>query len=147
MSYVQWNPFRELSVVRTPVGRAFRPVGSVTEDGGTESSWTPAVDVYETEDHALVVSADLSGIDPKDVSVTLEDGMLTIAGERKFESAGDKGRVYRTERAYGSFRRSFSVPSTVDGDSVTAEHKDGTVRVTLPQKEDAKPQRITVKAA
>ena len=146
MSYVQWNPFRELSVFRTPVGRAFRPVGSVTEDRA-ESSWAPAVDVYETEDHALVVNADLSGVDQKDVSVTLEDGTLTIAGERKFESAGDKGRVYRTERAYGSFRRSFSVPSTVDGDSVTAEHKDGTLRVTLPQREDAKPQRITVKAA
>ena len=146
MSYVQWNPFRELSVFRTPVGRAFRPVGSVTEDRA-ESSWAPAVDVYETEDHALVVSADLSGVDPKDVSVTLEGGTLTIAGERKFESAGDKGRVYRTERAYGSFRRSFSVPNTVDGDSVTAERKDGTLRVTLPQREDAKPQRITVKAA
>ena len=146
MSYVQWNPFRELSVFRTPVGRAFRPVGSVTEDRA-ESSWAPAVDVYETEDYALVVSADLSGVDPKDVSVTLEGGTLTIAGERKFESAGDKGRVYRTERAYGSFRRSFSVPNTVDGDGVTAEHKDGTLRVTLPQREDAKPQRITVKAA
>ena len=146
MSYVQWNSFRELSVFRTPVGRAFRPVGSVTEDRA-ESSWAPAVDVYETEDHALVVSADLSGVDPKDVSVTLEGGTLTIAGERKFESAGDKGRVYRTERAYGSFRRSFNVPNTVDGDSVTAEHKDGTLRVTLPQREDAKPQRITVKAA
>lgn len=146
MSYVQWNPFRELSVFRTPVGRAFRPVVSVTEDRA-ESSWAPAVDVYETEDHALVVSADLSGVDPKDVSVTLEDGTLTIAGARKFESTGDKGRVYRTERAYGNFRRSFSVPNTVDGDSVTAEHKDGTLRVTLPQREDAKPQRITVKAA
>ena len=145
MSYVQWNPFRELSVFRAPAGRAFRPVGSVTEDRA-ESSWAPAVDVYETEDHALVVSADLSGVDPKDVSVTLEDGTLTIAGERKFESAGDKGRVYRTERAYGSFRRSVNVPNTVDGDSVTAEHKDGTLRVTLPQREDAKPQRITVKA-
>lgn len=147
MSLVQWNPFRELSVFHSPGAWAFHPGGSAASEGSSEFNWVPAVDVYETDDHALVVTAELSGVDPKDVSVTLEDGVLTIAGERKFEGAGDKGRVYRTERAYGSFRRSFSVPRTVDGAAVTAEHKDGALRVTLPQKEEAKPNRITIKAA
>ena len=92
------------------------------------------------------MSAELPGIDPKDVNITLEDGVLTIAGERQFEGAGDNGRVYRTERAYGNFRRSFSVPQTVNGEAVKAEHKDGALRVTLPQKEEAKPQRIAITA-
>ncbi len=107
----------------------------------------PAVDVYETEDHALVVSAELPGIDSKDVSVALDNGVLTIAGERKVDTEVDRERWYRSERAYGTFRRSFTLPRTVDAGAVTAEHKDGTLRVRLPLKEEAKPHRITVNAA
>ena len=147
MSHVQWNPFRELSVFGAPGNWALGAGRGVAEGGRIESSWAPPVDVYETDDRALVVSAELAGVDPKDVNVTLEDGVLTIAGERQFEGAGDNGRVYRTERAYGNFRRSFSVPRTVDGDAIKAEHKDGTLRVTLPQKEEAKPHRIAITAA
>jgi len=77
---------------------------------------------------ALVVTAELPGVNPKDVHVTLDDGVLTIAGERQFEGGGDSGRVFRTERAYGNFRRSFSVPRTVNGEAISAEHKDGTLR-------------------
>ena len=146
MSLVQWNPFRELSVFDSSMDRVLRhPVPSPDEVSAW--SWTPAVDVYETTDHDLVVSAELPGIDPSDVNVTLADGVLTITGERKVEDDGARGRWYRTERAYGTFRRSFTVPRAVDPGAVTAEHKDGTLRVRLPLKEDAKPHRISVKAA
>ena len=147
MSLVQWNPFQELSRVDTPFNRVFRHVISGADEVPSQWSWVPPVDVYETDDHALVVSAELPGIDRKDVSVALENGVLTIAGERKVDSAIDKGRWHRSERAYGTFRRSFTLPRTVDSEAVTAEHKDGTLRVTLPLKEEAKPHRITINAA
>ncbi|MDA1094060.1 MAG: Hsp20/alpha crystallin family protein [Acidobacteria bacterium] len=146
MSHVQWNPFRELSLLRAPGAWPFASGTGLAETGRPGSAWAPAVDVYENDEGALVVSAELPGVDPAEVEVTLEDGVLTIAGERKFDG-GEQTRVYRRERAYGSFRRSFTVPSTVDGGAVAAEHKDGTLRITLPQKEEAKPQRITIKAA
>ena len=147
MSLVQWNRVGGSQSVDRPVERflnqfiAFR--GDIDVD---DRGWTPAVDVYETADHEIVVSAELPGVDRKDLEVTLEEGLLTIAGERKIESAGD-GRWYRTERSFGTFRRSFTVPRTVDTTAVRAEHKDGTLNVKLPLKDDAKPHRITVKAA
>ena len=147
MSLVHWDPFRELSMFDTPFDRVFRHGTAATDEVRREGSWQPAVDVYETDDHALVVSAELPGIDRKDVNTTLENGVLTIAGERKIDSNVDRGRWYRSERHYGSFSRSFTVPRTVDTGAVTAEYKDGTLRVRLPLKEDAKPHRITVKAA
>ena len=147
MALVHWNPFRELSAFDTPFNRVFGHVSPPTGEGPREWSWTPAVDVYETDDHALVISAELPGMDSKDVSVALENGVLTIAGERKMDTSVKQERWYRSERAYGTFRRSFTLPRTVDAAAVTADHKDGTLRVRLPLKEEAKPHRITVKAA
>ena len=147
MSLVHWNSIRELSAFDTPYNRVFRHVIPATDEGTLELSWVPAVDVYETDDHALVVSAELPGIDSKDVSVELENGVLTIAGERRVDTGVDAEQWYRSERAYGRFRRSFTLPRTVDARAVTAEHKDGTLRVRLPLKEEAKPHRITVNAA
>ena len=146
MSLVHWNPFQELSAFDTPFNRVFRHVVPRTDEVPRES-WVPAVDVYETDDHALVVSAELPGVDSKDVSVALDNGVLTITGERKIDTDVDRERWYRSERAYGTFRRSFTLPRTVDAGAVTAEHKDGTLRVRLPLKEEAKPHRITVSAA
>ena len=147
MSLVQWNRVGGSQSFDRPMERFLNQL--ITFRGDVEvddRDWTPAVDVYETADHELVVSAELPGVDRKDVEVTLEEGLLTIAGERKIESAGD-GRRYRTERSFGTFRRSFTVPRTVDIAAVRAEHKDGTLNVKLPLKDDAKPHRITVKAA
>ena len=147
MSLVQWNRVGGLQSFDRPMERFLNELLTFRGDiGVADGDWTPAVDVYETADHELVVSAELPGVDPKDVEVTLEEGLLTIAGERKIESAGD-GRWYRTERSFGTFRRSFTVPRTVDTTAVRAEHKDGTLNVRLPLKDDAKPHRITVKAA
>jgi HSP20 family protein len=147
MSLVHWNPIRELSMFDTRFDRVFRDAPLVADEARETPNWVPAVDIYETDDHALVVSADLPGIDRENVSVTLEDGVLTISGERPMHVEVGQGRRHRSERAYGAFKRSFRVPAKVDVASVTAEHKDGTLRVRLALQEEAKPQRITVNAA
>lgn len=147
MALVHWNPIRELSAFDTPFRRIIRHVTPTTDEAPREWNWVPAVDVYETDDHALVVTAELPGIDSKDVGVALDNGVLTITGERKVDGDVDPERWHRSERAYGAFRRSFTLPRAVDAKAVTAEHKDGTLRVRLPLREEAKPHRITVKAA
>ena len=147
MSLVYWNPFPELSPVDVPMDRSFQERMSSFTEAGERASWAPPVDVYETDDHELVVSAELPGVDRNDVMVTLANGVLTIEGERKREVERQQWRQYRAERTYGSFRRSLAVPRTVDTAVVTAEHKDGTLRVRLPLKKEAQPHRIAVKAA
>ena len=147
MSLARWSPFDEFIGFDAPINRLFRQATPRTEDVVQERGWMPAVDVYETEDHAMVVSAELPGLDNKDVTVTFDSGVLTIAGERKRDTEIDRDRLYRSERAFGTFRRSFTVPRTVDAAAVTAEHKDGMLRVRLPLKEEAKSRRITVDAA
>ena len=145
MSLIHWNPLRELSPFALPFERILAP--ELVTAGEVPLDWTPPVDVYETDDGAVVVSAELPGVDPTEVTVTLEDAVLTIAGERKIDTEFDRTRFYRLERAYGSFSRSFMVPRTVDTAAATAEHKAGTLRVRLPLKEEAKTHRIEIKAA
>ena len=147
MSLVHWNPLRELSPFALPFERIFGPELGTPREAPLEWNWTPPVDVYETDERGLVVSAELPGVDPTEVTVTLEDGVLTIAGERKIDTEVDRTRFYRAERAYGSFSRSVMVPRTVDIAAATAEHKAGTLRVRLPLKEEAKTHRIEIKAA
>lgn len=147
MSLVRWNPLSELGMFDTAFDRVFRHTPRAGDASGQVGwNWMPAVDVYETDDHALVITAELPGVERDAVNVTLENGVLTIAGERKVDQA-EGSRLYRSERAHGAFRRSFTVPRSIDTASVTAEHKDGTLTVRLPLKEAAKPQRIEVKAA
>src|SRR5947209_725156 len=105
--------------------------------------WSPAVDIYETENE-LVLKADVPEIDPKNVSIQLENGTLTLKGERKFENQSNGRGFHRIERSYGSFVRAFSLPDTVDGERVKADYKNGVLTVTLPKKEVAKPKPINV---
>lgn len=106
--------------------------------------WSPAVDIYETENE-LVLKADVPDVDPKNIGIQLENGTLTLKGQRQFEqqSNGQKG-FHRIERSYGSFVRAFSLPETVDGEKVKADYKNGVLTVTLPKKEVAKPKTINV---
>jgi HSP20 family protein len=108
--------------------------------------WSPAVDIYETENE-LVLKADLPDVDPKNVGIQLENGTLTLKGERKFEDQKNGRGFHRIERSYGSFVRAFSLPETVDGDKVKADYKSGVLTVTLPKKEVAKPKTINVEIA
>lgn len=105
--------------------------------------WSPAVDIYETEND-LVLKADVPEIDPKNVTIQMENGTLTVRGERRFEEQKNGKGFHRIERGYGSFVRAFSLPDTVDAEKVKADYKNGVLTITLPKKEVAKPRTINV---
>ena len=105
--------------------------------------WTPAVDIYETENE-LVLKADVPDVDPKNVGIQLENGTLTLKGERKFQQEQNGKGFHRIERSYGTFVRAFSLPDTVEADRVKADYKNGVLTITLPKKEVAKPRTINV---
>jgi HSP20 family protein len=109
----------------------------------TAKNWVPAVDIRETKD-AYQVTAEVAGVEPKDIDVSLEDNVLTVQGERKSESK-DEGEGYsRTERKYGSFYRQFTLPDTVDADSITAKTEHGVLKLHIPKKEKVLPKKISV---
>jgi HSP20 family protein len=105
--------------------------------------WSPSVDIYETDDN-LVLRVDLPGVEQKEIDVRVENQTLTIAGERKFENVDSSKGYHRIERSYGSFNRSFALPSAFDTEKIGAEYKNGVLTVTLPKKEAAKPRQIKV---
>jgi HSP20 family protein len=145
MAIIRWEPFRDLVSTRDRFNRLFNESFSrFFEDGewGTRN-WMPPVDVYET-DQSVVVKAELPGVDPKDVEARVEDGTLYLKGQRKFENEVKQDDYHQIERAYGSFMRSFALPSSVNADKVTAEYKDGVLTLTLPKREEAKPKTIKI---
>lgn len=109
----------------------------------TNRPWSPSVDIYETENE-LVLKADLPDVDQKNIDVRVENHTLTIAGERKFEKKDEAKGYHRIERSYGSFVRSFAVPSTFDTENIAAQFKNGVLTVTLPKKEAAKPRQVKI---
>lgn len=106
-------------------------------------AWMPIVDIYETKD-AICVRAELPGVDKDAIGVEVKDGVLTLRGERKFEKEVKEENYHRIERSYGTFHRSFTLPSSVDGEKVSARMKDGVLQVDLPKKEQAKPKQIKI---
>lgn len=139
----RWEPFRGASTLEQQVNRLF---SNRLERSGEESnltSWVPSVDIYETE-HELVVKADLPDIDQKDLDIRVENNILTIRGERKFETKVDEDNYLRVERAYGSFRRSFALASTVNAEAIKADYQNGVLALTIPKREEAKPKQIKV---
>jgi HSP20 family protein len=108
--------------------------------------WVPPVDIKETENE-LILKADVPGIELNDIDIRMENGTITIRGERKFENAGPEGGWHRVERSYGTFERVFSLPETVDAEAVKADYKNGTLTLTLPKKELAKPRQIKVQVS
>src|SRR5258708_17061549 len=105
------------------------------------TAWAPAVDIYEGE-HELVVKADLPDVKPEELDIRVENNILTIRGERKFEKKADEKNYLRVERAYGSFARSFSLANTVNTDAIKADYRDGVLTLTIPKREEAKPQQV-----
>jgi HSP20 family protein len=148
MAIVRWEPFRDLVAVQDRLNRIFddtfrgNPRGT-EEDWALGGQWAPSVDIFEHEGN-LVLRAELPGIEPKDVDVHVENNVLTLRGERKFESEVKREKYHRVERAYGTFSRSFTLPNVVDTEKIKAEYKDGVLQVTLPQREEAKPKQIQV---
>jgi HSP20 family protein len=142
-SITRWDPFRNLSTLQDQVNRLFE--SSFKGNGATSSltAWAPAVDIYETENE-LVIKADLPDIDEKEIDVRVENHMLTIRGERKFEESVKEDNYLRVERAYGSFSRSFSLPSTVNTEAIQANYKNGVLKVELPKRAESKPKQVKV---
>ena len=148
MAIVRWEPFRDLLSTQDRFNRLVNDTFSRFFDEGDlgARNWAPPVDVYETE-HDVVLKAELPGVDPKEVEVRVEDGTLYLKGERKFENEVKQDNYHRIERAYGSFVRSFPLPSSVDAEKANAQYKNGVLTLTLPKREEAKPKTIKINTA
>ncbi|HEX5000148.1 MAG TPA: Hsp20/alpha crystallin family protein [Terriglobia bacterium] len=145
MNLVRWTPFNEMSLLRDHLNQFFDTSGGLGLTEGVRN-WFPAADIHET-DNELVVTADLPGVDPKDVDIRVENNVLTIRGERHFERDMEKENVHRVERMFGGFTRTFALATPVQTDQIKASYKDGVLRVTLPKAEQARSKRIEIKAA
>jgi HSP20 family protein len=142
----KWNPFRELEDIQNRLSSLFgrTSLRGLGEETMTVSEWTPLIDLAE-DDKEYLIKAELPEVKKEDVKVTVENGVLTIAGERKFEKEEENKKYHRIERAYGLFMRSFTLPQDAAGDKINAEFKDGVLKVHLPKSAEAKPQSIDVK--
>ena len=142
------EPFRGLSTLQEQFNRLFNESFRNQPEESALTTWAPAVDIYETPNE-LVVKADLPDVNDKDIDVRVESNLLTIRGERKFEKSVSEENYLRVERTYGAFSRSFSLPNTVNAESIGAEYKNGVLTVTLPKREESKPRqvKVTVNAA
>lgn len=140
MAIIRWDPFREMTQAQSQLNRLVDQVW-----GGRQESWLPAVDVFDKKD-AVVLKAELPGMDSDDIQIEVDDNVLTIKGERKFEEEVEDERYYRVERRYGSFQRSIALPQGVLADQIKAGYEDGILTVTVPKAEEQKPRRIQVTA-
>jgi len=141
MAILKWDPFKDLQAIQDKIDRIFEE--SLRGRDIVSGGWTPAVDIYETDD-AIVLEAELPGMNEKDIEVKVEDNVLSIKGERKFEQERKEENYYRMERYYGTFQRSFTLPSNIDTDKIKAEYKKGILKIEMPKKEQAKPKQIKV---
>ena len=137
------EPFRGLSTLQDQFNRLFNESFRNQPEESALTTWAPAVDIYETPNE-LVVKADLPDVNEKDIDVRVENNLLTIRGERKFEKSVTEENFLRVERAYGAFSRSFSLPNTVNAETIGAEYKNGVLTVTLPKREETKPRQVKV---
>jgi HSP20 family protein len=139
----RWEPFRGVTTLQDQINHLFNDAFERTGEQSNLSAWAPAVDIYETE-HELVVKADLPDVDPKDLDIRVENNILTIRGERKFEKKVNEENYLRVERAYGSFARSFTLANTVNTDAIKADYQNGVLTLTIPKREEAKPKQVKV---
>jgi HSP20 family protein len=142
-SMIRWEPFHNLSTLQDQVNRLFETNFPPRSDNSALTTWAPAVDIYETENE-LVIKADLPEISEKELDVRVENNMLTIRGERKFEEKVKEENYLRIERTYGSFSRSFSLPNTVNTEAIKAEYKNGVLTVEMAKRAESKPKQVKV---
>jgi HSP20 family protein len=147
VTIVRWEPLRELSSLQNEMNRLFNTVFDTPTTGGGNGGqarrWVPAMDLLETQEH-FVLRADLPGMRQEDVSIELEENVLTLSGERKAEHEDRQEGYYRIERAFGSFSRSLTLPKGVDPAAVTASFSDGVLEVRIPKPEERKPRKISI---
>lgn len=146
---IRRNPYGELTTLQDRLNQLFtQPFGPLWRAGGidqglTASTFVPAVDIYEDE-HNIVLTAEVPGVEEKDLDISLENGVLTVSGERKMENEERENNFHRIERTYGRFTRSFTLPPTVDENNVKAEFNNGVLKITVAKREEAKPKQIKI---
>src|SRR5919109_3503452 len=145
---MRWDPFQDLRSAQDEMAQMSpmlaHALGLHAQQGSaTTTDWAPALDISERKD-AYLVTVELPGIKPEDLDITMEDGLLTIQGERHFTSESSEEQYHRVERRYGSFRRSITLPSQVQADAIEASFDNGVLTVKVPKAEEAKPRRIEV---
>lgn len=146
MNLITYDPFRELRSLQDEVNRVFSSSFNRSDETGMmRGAWNPSVDIFENKD-SIVLEAELPGLAPEDVNISIENNVLTIHGERKFEKKDEGDNFHRVERSYGSFTRSFTLPPTVSSENVDADFENGILRLQLAKREEAKPRRIEIKA-
>jgi len=146
MAIMRWDPFRDLVSIQERMNRLFDQTLARTrgeEEGIATSTWMPSVDIYETPDR-VVLKAELPGLTREDIDINVRNHTLTLRGERKFEKEVREENYLRIERAYGSFQRSFTLPTTIQQDKIKAIFKDGVLEVSLPKAEEARPKQIKI---
>jgi HSP20 family protein len=141
MAIVRWSPARELAGME--IDRLNRMFADFYGEAFGQA-WVPPVDIFETNDHEVVLQAELPDLKRDDIKLTFENGVLTIQGERKLSDEVKRENYHRTERQHGTFSRSFTLPNTVDAARISASYKDGLLTVRLPQREEARPKQIAV---
>jgi HSP20 family protein len=140
----RFDPFRDLARLQEEMTRALGDDRLFRS--GESVGWTPSCDIYE-DDEALTLRFELAGVEPKDVDIRFENGVLTVRGDRKLEHEEKRDNYHRVERQYGTFTRSFTLPGSVDGEKIRAEAKNGVLQVMLPKRAEAKPRSIQVKVS
>jgi HSP20 family protein len=141
MAIVRWEPARELESME--IDRLNRMFSDFYGESFGSRAWVPAVDIYETDTHEVVIKAELPDVKKEDIGVSVENNVLTLTGERKPEQS-KREQFQRVERRFGSFSRSFTLPTSVDAGQIAASYKDGVLTIRLPRREEAKPRQITV---
>jgi HSP20 family protein len=144
MSVSRWDPFQDMHSLREEMNRTFgRWLGREEQERAPAPRWAPAVDVTESSD-AYRIDVEVPGLKPEDIEVTVDQGMLTVQGERRSEEETRDRQYHRIERRYGAFRRSITLPSHVDAEHIEASYDNGVLRLTVPKTEAAQPKRIQV---
>ena len=145
MAIVRYDPFRDLRTLQEEVNRLFSTnlTRAFDDEGIGRGAWAPTVDIYENKDQ-IVLEAELPGMKQEDFDLSIENNIITLRGERKFEKTEETDNYHRVERSYGAFTRSFTLPQTVSAEGATAEYNNGVLRVTLPKREETKARRIEV---
>ncbi len=145
MAVVKWDPFRDLLSIQDRMNRLFEHTlsRSRADEGIAASTWTPAVDIYETPE-TIVMKAELPGLSRDDIEIQIRDTTLTLKGERRFAKDVQEENYQRIERAYGAFQRSFTLPATIQQEKIRAVFRDGVLELTLPKAEEAKPKKISI---
>ena len=143
MALVRWEPFRELAALQNEMSRWTSQLSGAAFGNGTSSTWLPAVDVWEA-DRELVLSFDLPGVEEDEISVELDDNVLTVSGERERTSEHSSDRFHRFERRFGTFSRSVTLPAGVQEDAIRTTYGNGVLEIRVPKPEEPKPKRIEI---